>query len=136
VELGTAYNRAVYTDMELIQTLLCLYYVVGDYILVFQWFLYERPHMITRLLWVTVLVFFASSVIPIRDPEARSTFGVVCGWIAAVLYIVSRFPQIFANCSGNVEEVSFLTFLTTTAANVAYGLFILLGPDDPELLPW
>ena len=45
---------AVYTDLEFIQLVLCSYYVFADYLLVFQWFLYEKPSELNRLLLFTL----------------------------------------------------------------------------------
>lgn len=96
---------AVYTDLEFIQLVLCSYYVFADYLLVFQWFLYEKPSELNRLLLFTLALALAIYAIPLRDPLLRSLFGNFCGWVAAVLYIVSRLPQIIANYTKKLCEV-------------------------------
>ncbi|XP_064385240.1 lysosomal amino acid transporter 1 homolog [Halichondria panicea] len=78
-------------------------------------------------------------VFDVNDPEAIA--GYVLGCISAILYVMSRVPQIvknFRRCS--VEGLSPVMFVLAILGNVTYGLGIFLYSVDPvfllQRLPW
>lgn len=68
-------------------------------------------------------------------------WGDILGWVATVVYIVGRFPQLVLNYKRkSTEGLSVWMYILTMAGNTAYLLSIVVYSQEPEYLrtnlPW
>lgn len=67
---------AVFTNMELIQLVLCAYYVFADFTLVFQWFLYERSRTaLLQFALCAIFVVLGTYNLPFENDRSKVVFG-------------------------------------------------------------
>lgn len=65
--------------------------------------------------------------IPSSSKKSMTFAGFVCGYLATVFYLLSRFPQLYKNFQRqSTEGTSYLLFALAMMGNVTYGLSVML----------
>jgi len=111
-----------------------------------------KPQVSSSLDWQSIIIYLAAlSVIVlfgvfgwvINDPHRRHSTpkavpeqwddkAQIVGWVSAILYLSSRFPQIIKNRTTKCEGLSFIFFSFALIGNITFAASILIPSQTPE----
>lgn len=132
------------------QKAIALWQLLVDSICVLQWLYYgipsKTPFSARTLLFHSA--FYVVSVLvtwhllgPYGDPATRASLGDMLGYLSALSYLCSRFPQIWHNLQRkSTAGLSVFIFFLSIAGNVTYGVSVILMATSVQsilvALPW
>ncbi|XP_020498536.1 lysosomal amino acid transporter 1 homolog [Labrus bergylta] len=145
----TSFAGCYLTSQLPIQVVTVVFYIFTDLILVSQFLYYKIKNSSSRkspfLKWMCFMWCGAASIIllalpkllidnsPTLDtqspPTSRSVeiTGYICGYLASVFYLCSRFPQLYKNFQRqSTEGTSYLLFALAMMGNGTYGLSVVV----------
>ncbi|XP_061775135.1 lysosomal amino acid transporter 1 homolog [Nerophis ophidion] len=138
-----------FTSQLPIQVVTVVFYIITDVVLISQFFYYKiKNNSSTKspaLKWLCFLwcgaatIFLTALPKLILDDSAASEFfrtssskslevsGYVCGYLASLFYLASRFPQLYKNFQRqSTEGTSYLLFALSMMGNGTYGLSVIV----------
>ncbi|XP_034557756.1 lysosomal amino acid transporter 1 homolog [Notolabrus celidotus] len=145
----TSFAGCYLTSQLPIQVVTVVFYIFTDLILISQFLYYKIKNSSSRkspvLKWLCFLWCGAASIVILTlpklimdnsitvDTQSPSTSrsveitGYVCGYLASVFYLCSRFPQLYKNFQRqSTEGTSYLLFALAMMGNGTYGLSVVL----------
>ncbi|KAM4566863.1 lysosomal amino acid transporter 1 homolog isoform 2-T2 [Odontesthes bonariensis] len=145
----TSFAGCYLTSQLPIQVITVVFYIFTDVILISQFLYYKIKNSSSRkmpllkwmcLTWCGVatsallaLTKFIIDNSTTLDPQSTATSqsveitGYVCGYLASVFYLCSRFPQLYKNFQRqSTEGTSYLLFVLAMMGNGTYGLSVIL----------
>ncbi|KAM9812359.1 lysosomal amino acid transporter 1 homolog isoform X1 [Syngnathus typhle] len=132
-----------------IQVVTVVFYIFTDLILISQFIYYKIKNNLSRkspvLKWLCFLWCFTATLLLLVLPKliienlknkeslgpssskTSEVSGYVCGYLATVFYLSSRFPQLYKNFQRkSTEGTSYLLFALAMMGNGTYGLSIIM----------
>ncbi|KAM9733817.1 lysosomal amino acid transporter 1 homolog isoform 2-T2 [Menidia menidia] len=145
----TSFAGCYLTSQLPIQVVTVVFYIFTDVILISQFFYYKHKNSSSRKLpllkWLcfmwcgaatSLLLALAKFIIDhdtTFDPQSTAASqsvgitGYICGYLASVFYLSSRFPQLYKNFQRqSTEGTSYLLFILAMMGNGTYGLSVIL----------
>uniref|UniRef100_A0A8C6T5Y2 PQ-loop repeat-containing protein 2 n=1 Tax=Neogobius melanostomus TaxID=47308 RepID=A0A8C6T5Y2_9GOBI len=111
-----------------IQVVAVIFYIFTDLILMSQFFYYKIKNMrrANAALRDILLSFLLQA--PSTTKESMKLAGFICGYLATVFYLLSRFPQLYKMYfrRHSTEGTSYLLFALAMMGNGTYGLSVML----------
>ncbi|NBP00059.1 MAG: PQ-loop repeat-containing protein [Proteobacteria bacterium] len=118
------------------------HFLVGVVMIVMaMWYQSNTSRMI-----VVTIVFVLANVLTcvllmVLLPQPDLFWGDIIGWVATVVYVVGRFPQLILNHkTKSTEGLSVWMYILTMAGNMSYLLSIVVYSQEPYYirtnLPW
>ncbi|XP_055003678.1 LOW QUALITY PROTEIN: lysosomal amino acid transporter 1 homolog [Boleophthalmus pectinirostris] len=136
------------TNQLPIQVVAVIFYIFTDLILISQFIYYKIKNSSSKknplLKWLcfmwcgvgTLLLLSLPKIIinsttttqgPGINRKSMKLAGFVCGYIATIFYLLSRFPQLYKNFQRqSTEGTSYLLFILAMMGNGTYGLSVML----------
>uniref|UniRef100_A0A3Q3W7Y2 Solute carrier family 66 member 1 n=1 Tax=Mola mola TaxID=94237 RepID=A0A3Q3W7Y2_MOLML len=110
-----------------IQIVTAVFYIFTDLILISQ-FLYYKIKNSSRRIFIYSHLSLSSCLC--QGPTASESVkisGYICGYLASVFYLCSRFPQLYKNFQRqSTEGTSYLLFALAMMGNGTYGLSVIV----------
>ncbi|XP_028276422.1 lysosomal amino acid transporter 1 homolog [Parambassis ranga] len=145
----TSFAGCYLTNQLPIQVVTVVFYIFTDLILISQFLYYKIKNSSNRkspvLKWMcfmwcgaATLVLLAlpkvlidnSTTLDKQNPATSKSVeisGYICGYVASVFYLCSRFPQLYKNFQRqSTEGTSYLLFALAMMGNGTYGLSVIL----------
>ncbi|XP_054867817.1 lysosomal amino acid transporter 1 homolog isoform X1 [Amphiprion ocellaris] len=145
----TSFAGCYLTSQLPIQVVTVVFYIFTDLILISQFLYYKIKNSCSRknpmLKWMCFMWCGAASLVLLALPkliidDSRSLdtqspatsksveiTGYICGYLASVFYLCSRFPQLYKNFQRqSTEGTSYLLFALAMMGNGTYGLSVIV----------
>ncbi|XP_058491012.1 lysosomal amino acid transporter 1 homolog [Solea solea] len=145
----TSFAGCYLTSQLPIQLVTVVFYIFTDLILISQFLYYKIKNSSTRkspvlkwlcftwcaagtlvLLALPKLIIDNSVTLDSQNPSTSKSIeftGYVCGYLASVFYLCSRFPQLYKNFQRqSTEGTSYLLFALAMMGNGTYGLSVIV----------
>uniref|UniRef100_A0A3Q4GIA4 Lysosomal amino acid transporter 1 homolog n=1 Tax=Neolamprologus brichardi TaxID=32507 RepID=A0A3Q4GIA4_NEOBR len=129
----TSFAGCYLTSQLPIQVVTVVFYIFTDLILISQFLYYKIKNSSSRknpaLKWVCFMWCGAGTLALLSPASSKSVeiTGYVCGYLASVFYLCSRFPQIHKNFQRqSTEGTSYLLFALAMMGNGTYGLSVIV----------
>ncbi|XP_056297817.1 lysosomal amino acid transporter 1 homolog [Pseudoliparis swirei] len=145
----TSFAGCYLTSQLLIQIVTVVFYIVTDLILISQFLYYKIKNRSSRkspvLKWLcfmwcgaATLVLLAlpklivdnSATLDTQSPATSKSVeitGYICGYLASIFYLSSRFPQLYKNFQRqSTEGTSYLLFALAMMGNGTYGFSVIV----------
>jgi|EP00670_Eutreptiella_braarudii_P002204 uncharacterized protein with PQ loop repeat len=129
-------------DAALTQTVLGVYFVLSDLILLGQWWAFSGnatgPQMskVSKYFWMAVgIIAIMGLIMCVLSGLTLSAIGDFLGWISGFIYLASRVPQIYQTfVTKHVEDLSIVLFACAVLGNSTYAASILTHSLNSEWL--
>ncbi|XP_030008940.1 lysosomal amino acid transporter 1 homolog [Sphaeramia orbicularis] len=145
----TSFAGCYLTNQLPIQVITVIFYIFTDLILISQFLYYKIKNNSSRkspmlkwlcfvwcgaatlvLLTLPKLIIDDSTTIDTQSPSTSKSVkitGYICGYLASVFYLSSRFPQLYKNFQRqSTEGTSYLLFALAMMGNGTYGLSVVV----------
>ncbi|XP_070827355.1 lysosomal amino acid transporter 1 homolog [Chaetodon trifascialis] len=145
----TSFAGCYLTSQLPIQVVTVVFYIFTDLILISQFLYYKIKNSSSRkspvlkwlcfmwcgavslvLLALPKLIIDNSTTLDTQSSDASKSVeiaGYVCGYLASILYLCSRFPQLYKNFQRqSTQGTSYLLFALAMMGNGTYGLSVIL----------
>nr|XP_020455936.1 putative uncharacterized protein PQLC2L isoform X2 [Monopterus albus] len=145
----TSFAGCLLTSQLPIQVITVVFYIFTDLILISQFLYYKIKNSSSRknpllkwlcfmwcgaatlvLLMVLKLVIDSSTTSNAQSPTISKSVeitGYICGYLASIFYLCSRFPQLYKNFQRqSTEGTSYLLFALAMMGNGTYGLSVIV----------
>uniref|UniRef100_A0A8C2ZM48 Lysosomal amino acid transporter 1 homolog n=1 Tax=Cyclopterus lumpus TaxID=8103 RepID=A0A8C2ZM48_CYCLU len=136
----TSFAGCYLTSQLPIQVVTVVFYIFTDLILISQFLYYKIKNSSSRkspvLKWLcfmwcgaATLVLLALPKLIVDNTTSKSVeiTGYICGYLASIFYLSSRFPQLYKNFQRqSTEGTSYLLFALAMMGNGTYGVSVIV----------